>query len=56
MNSNMLLKLGNLICAHADFAKFIYKILDICSQQKNKKQTKNKKKTRKKEKRKHIYA
>ena len=30
----MLLKLGNLICAHADFAKFIYKTLDICSQQK----------------------
>ena len=30
---NMLLKLGNLICAHADFAKFIYKLLDICSQQ-----------------------
>ena len=28
----MLLKLGNLICAHADFEKFIYKILDICSQ------------------------
>ena len=32
MNLNMLLKLGNLICAHADFAKFIYKISDICSQ------------------------
>ena len=28
----MSLKLGNLICAHADFAKFIYKTLDICSQ------------------------
>ena len=26
------IKLGNLICAHADFAKFIYKTLDICSQ------------------------
>ena len=24
----------NMICAHADFAKFLYKILDICSQQK----------------------
>ena len=35
MNLNMLLKLGNLICAHADFAKFIYKTLDICSQQNN---------------------
>ena len=34
MKLNMLLKLGNLICAHADFAKFIYKTLDICSQQK----------------------
>ena len=34
MNLNMLLKLGNLICAHADFAKFIYKTLDICIQQK----------------------
>ena len=32
MNLNMLLKLGNLICVHADFAKFIYKALDICSQ------------------------
>ena len=32
MNLNMLLKLGNLICANADFAKFIYKMLDICSQ------------------------
>ena len=32
MNLNMSLKLGNLICAHADFAKFIYKTLDICSQ------------------------
>ena len=32
MNLNMPLKLGNLICAHADFAKFIYKTLDICSQ------------------------
>ena len=28
----MSLKLENLICAHADFAKFIYKTLDICSQ------------------------
>ena len=27
-----LLKLGNLFCVHVDFAKFIYKILDICSQ------------------------
>ena len=33
----MSLKLGNLIHAHADFAKFTYKILNICSQQKNKK-------------------
>ena len=33
MNLSMLLKLGNLICVHADFAKFIYKALDICSQQ-----------------------
>ena len=32
MNFNMSLKLGNLICAHADFAKFIYKTIDICSQ------------------------
>ena len=32
----MLLKHGNLVCAYADFAKFIYEILDICSQQKNK--------------------
>ena len=32
MNLNMSLKLGNLICAHADFAKFNYKTLDICSQ------------------------
>ena len=32
MNLNMPLKLGNLICAHADFAKFIYKTMDICSQ------------------------
>ena len=31
----MLLKLGNLICAHVDFVKFIYQTLDICSQQKN---------------------
>ena len=29
MNLNMFLKLGNRVCAHADFAKFIYKILDI---------------------------
>ena len=35
MNLNMLLKLGNFICTHADFAKFIYKTLDICSQQNN---------------------
>ena len=28
----MSLKLGNLICGHADFAKFINKTLDICSQ------------------------
>ena len=28
----MSLKLGNLICAHGDFAKFIYKTLDVCSQ------------------------
>ena len=34
MNLNMFLKLGNRVCAHADFAKFIYKILDIYSQQK----------------------
>ena len=32
MNLNMSLKLGNLICAHSDFAKFIYKTLDIFSQ------------------------
>ena len=32
MNLNMSLKLGNLICAYADLAKFIYKTLDICSQ------------------------
>ena len=32
MNLNMSLKLGNLICAYADFAKFIYKTFDICSQ------------------------
>ena len=32
MNLNMLLRLGNLICAYVDFAKFIYKTLDICSQ------------------------
>ena len=37
MNLNMLLKRGNLICAHADFAKFVYKILDICSRQKKQK-------------------
>ena len=35
MNLNMLLKLGNMICAYADFAKFIYKKQDICSQPKN---------------------
>ena len=34
---HMLLNLRNLICDHADFAKFIYKILDICSPQKKKK-------------------
>ena len=33
----------NLICAHADFAKFLYKILDICSQQKLKITTTTKK-------------
>ena len=32
MNLNMSLKLGNLICAHADFAKFMHKLLHICSQ------------------------
>ena len=37
MNLNMSLKLENLIYGHADFAKFIYKILDIFRQQKNKK-------------------
>ena len=31
-NLNMSLKLGNLICAHADFEKFIYKTLSIRSQ------------------------
>ena len=36
MNLNMLLKLGNLICAHADNAKFIYKPRNICSQPKKK--------------------
>ena len=41
MNLNMLLKLGNQICAHAD-AKFTYKILDIFSQQKKKKKKKRK--------------
>ena len=30
----MLLKLVNLICAHADFARIIYKILDVYSFQK----------------------
>ena len=30
------------ICAHADFVKFVYKILGICSQQKNPKKTKTK--------------
>ena len=29
---NMSLKFENLICAHADLAKFIYKTLDICCQ------------------------
>ena len=38
----MLLKLGNLIRAHAVFAKFIYKILDISSQQKKKQQQQHK--------------
>ena len=37
MNVNLLLKLQNLIFAHAEFAKFIYKLLDICSQSKRKK-------------------
>ena len=37
----MLLKHGNLVCAYADFAKFIYEILDICSQQKNKTKKQN---------------
>ena len=41
MNLNMLLKRGNLICAHADFAKFVYKILDICSRQKKQKKNKH---------------
>ena len=36
----MSLKPGNLICAHSDFAKFIYKILGICSQQKKKRKEK----------------
>ena len=31
----MLLKLVNLACAHEDFAKFIYKTLDISSYQNN---------------------
>ena len=39
----MLLKLGNLICIYAGFAKFIYKISDICSQQKKKRTEKEKK-------------
>ena len=30
-----ILKLEILICTYADFAKFIYKILDICRPQKN---------------------
>ena len=30
-----ILKPAKFICAHVDFAKFIYKILVICSQQKN---------------------
>ena len=34
--SKHVIKLESLICAHADLAKFIYKILDICSQQKRK--------------------
>ena len=39
MNLDMLLKLGNLICDHVDFPKFIHKILDICSQPKKKEKT-----------------
>ena len=31
----MSLKLGNLICAHADFENFIYNIMGISSQEKN---------------------
>ena len=34
MNVSTLLKLGNVICANADFVKFIYKILVICCQRK----------------------
>ena len=34
--------LGNLICAHAGLAKFIYKILDIFSLQKKQKKRKRK--------------
>ena len=34
MNLSILLKLGNLVCAYAALAKFIYIILDICSKQK----------------------
>ena len=33
MNLVMLLKLGNLICARADLASFIWKILDKCSEE-----------------------
>ena len=40
MNLNMLLKLRNLICTHTDFAKIIFKVLNICSQQKKKKKKK----------------
>ena len=35
MNLIMLLRLANLICARAGFAKLVYKILDIFSQHKN---------------------
>ena len=50
MNLNMLLKLGNLICAHEDFAKFIYKTLDICGQQKKQQKKQNKKQNKKQKK------
>ena len=32
MNLSMSLKLGKLTCAYTDFAKFMYKMLDICSE------------------------